>query len=47
MLCSLGQDYSTATGVDYVFRMGGLRDMFTKYGLDEGDVLVFRCETRG
>ncbi len=43
MLCSLGQNYSTATTVGYVFRMSGLRDVLTKYGLSQGGKLVFRC----
>ena len=41
VLCSLGQ--TAATTIAYVFRMSGLRDMLTKYGLGQGDKLVFRC----
>ncbi len=41
VLCSLGQ--TAATTIAYVFRMSGLRDMLTKYGLSQGDKLVFRC----
>ena len=43
--CSLSQNGPVMKGLGYIYRLGGLHGMMTKYGLSRGDLLVFRCAT--